>query len=145
MSCTTSLSPFRYVTSQSWKEKGLEQSLHLLLICLAKTSQSKLQWQGLYLSFTELFSLLFILLDTDLGRCFTSSLCRFNIHMLIFIFTQFSTIIICSLKNFVRFWNKGWIKFSLFRIVSNENFISFFNIIVFSIFRTVDLICSLLF
>ena len=93
MLCTTSLSPFGCVMSLSWKEEGLEQSLYLLLICLAKSSQSQLQWQCLHLSFMGLFSLLSILLDTVLVRCFTSSLCYFNIVP----FWQFSVMIICSL------------------------------------------------
>ena len=50
----------------------------------------------------------------------------YNDHMLI------------SASNFLQFWNKDWIKLSLFCIVSNENFISFSNLIFFSIFGTVD-------
>ena len=89
---TTSLCPFGYVTSLSWKEKGLEQSLYLLLICLAKCSQSQLQWQFLHIWFIGLFSLWFIVLDTVLGRCFKLSVLFqywsiltifYNDHMLI--------------------------------------------------------------
>ena len=77
---TTSLCPFGYVTSLSWKEKGLEQSLYLLLICLAKCSQSQLRWQFLHIWFIGLFSLWFILLDTVLGRCFKLCVISILVH-----------------------------------------------------------------
>ena len=49
----------------------------------------------------------------------------YNDHMLI------------SASNFLQFWNKDWIKLSLFCIVSNENFISS-NIILFLMFGLLE-------